>query len=71
MRPRSPQHWDNPEEGHPDMDLLQRTSATRYPARVRLGPLICRTCRLQRTRQERQCDDLLVGQCRDCHDPSL
>ena len=53
------------------MDLLRRTSATRYPFPVRLGPSICRTCQLQRTRQERQCDDLLVGQCRDCHDPSL
>ncbi len=53
------------------MDLLQRSSATRYPASVRLGPPICPACHLQRTRQERQCDDLLGGQCRDCHDPSL
>lgn len=53
------------------MDLLHRTAATRYPTPVRLGPTICRTCHLERTRPERQCDDLLVGQCRDCHDPSL
>lgn len=55
----------------PDMDLLRRCSATRYPARVQLSPRICRACHLQRTRQERQCDDLLGGQCRACHDPSL
>ncbi|MGH3527964.1 MAG: hypothetical protein ACRDQI_18360 [Pseudonocardiaceae bacterium] len=53
------------------MDLLARSRATRYPARVALGPRICRACQLQRTRQERQCDDLLVGHCRDCHDPTL
>ena len=71
MSPLPSQHPDNPEEEHPDMDLLQRSTATRYPTIVRLGPRICRTCHLQRTRQERQCDDLLGGQCRDCHDPSL
>lgn len=53
------------------MNLLQRTATTRYPAPVRLGPRICRTCYLERTRQERQCDDLLVGQCQQCQDPSL
>jgi hypothetical protein len=55
----------------PTLTLIQRCRATRYPTRVQLGPLICRTCHLQRTRQERQCDDLLGGQCRDCHNPSL
>ena len=49
--------------------LVQRCRASRYP--VPLGPSICRTCRLHRTRQERQRDDLLGGQCRTCHDPSL
>lgn len=53
------------------MDLLRRCTATRYPTRVQPGPSICRTCHLARTPQERQCDDLLGGQCRDCHDPSL
>lgn len=53
------------------MDLLQRSTATRYPTRVQPGPSICRTCHLARTPQERQCDDLLGGQCRDCHDPTL
>lgn len=53
------------------MDLLQRTTAIRYPTAVQLGPRICRTCQLERTRQERQCDDLLVGQCQQCQDPSL
>jgi hypothetical protein len=51
--------------------LIQRCRASRYPVPVPLGPSICRTCRLHRTRQERQCDDLLGGQCRTCHDPSL
>jgi hypothetical protein len=41
--------------------LEQRCRASRYPVPVRLGPSICRTCRLHRTRQERQCDDLLGG----------
>ena len=53
------------------LDLLQRTSRTRHPSRVPLGPKICRTCRIERTPQERRCDDLLVGECRECHDPSL
>jgi hypothetical protein len=53
------------------MDLLQRSRVIRYPVRVPLGPQICRSCHLQRIRQERQCDDLLAGQCRDCHDPNL
>lgn len=52
-------------------DLLQRTTRTRHPSRVRLGPTICRTCHLQRTPQERRCDDLLAGECRECRDPSL
>ena len=52
-------------------DLLQRGTRTRHPVRVPLGPPTCRTCHLQRTPQERRCDDLLVGQCRECHDPSL
>jgi hypothetical protein len=54
----------------PTPTLAQRCRATRYPTRVPLGPPVCRTCHLQRTRQERQCDDLLGGQCRNCHDPS-
>lgn len=55
----------------PTQTLIQRCRATRYPVRVPLGPVICRSCHLQRTRSERQCDDLLGGQCRGCHDPSL
>ncbi|MCA1677173.1 MAG: hypothetical protein LC799_35005 [Actinobacteria bacterium] len=53
------------------LDLLQRASRTRHPTRVRIGPKICRTCHLQRTPQERRSDDLLVGECHECHDPSL
>jgi hypothetical protein len=55
----------------PAHTLIQRCRATRYPGRVRLGPLICRGCQLQRTRSERQSDELLGGRCRTCHDPSL
>lgn len=54
------------------LDLLQRTARTRHPSRrIPLGPKFCRTCRLERTPQERRCDDLLVGECRECHDPNL
>jgi hypothetical protein len=51
--------------------LIQRCRATHYPVPVALGPAMCRTCHLQRTRHERQCDRLLGGQCRTCHEPSL
>ncbi|MGH3911774.1 MAG: hypothetical protein ACRDRM_13195 [Pseudonocardiaceae bacterium] len=62
----------NPSDARNDhTSLLQRSSHTRHPSRVALGPLICRTCHLERTPQERRCDDLLVGECRECHDPSL
>ncbi|MGH3534868.1 MAG: hypothetical protein ACRDQG_09170 [Pseudonocardiaceae bacterium] len=63
---------NNHPDRHEHLDLLQRTSRTRHPTRrTALGPKFCRTCHLQRTPQERRCDDLLVGQCRDCHDPNL
>lgn len=52
-------------------ELRQRTARTRHLSRVVLGPKFCRTCHLERTPQERRCDDLLVGECRTCHDPNL
>lgn len=38
---------------------------------VQSGSRICRSYHLERTPQERQYNDLLIGPCRECHDPSL